>query len=281
MPFGPVFGAIYFGVVCSWLGLGLLGHPQAADRVAGASLVALGVSLALGLLRRRPWARWAGIVSAGLIGLVALRLVAVEGRVLDHVALFAAGVTALLLLIPATGRTESAGSAAGGRDLLQIGATLGLLGLLVAGWLGASPAHHDGDADHAALPASSRMQRIQWLDYEAGLELAGTDGRPMLATFVTDWCPYCSKMDRQTWKASSVIERVSGLVTVRVDADEREDLAARYRVNGLPSTLLLDGDGRIISRSDGYLTSRQLLSWIDKTVGRPDRGQAAAAVLER
>jgi thiol-disulfide isomerase/thioredoxin len=284
MPYGPVFGAMFFGVVCSWLGLGLLGHPQSADRIAGLSLIALGISLALGLLRRRPWARWAGVASALAIALVALRLVALEGRVLDHVALFAAGVTALLLLIPATGRYETASPAGGARDLLQFGVTTGLLGLLVAGWLGANDGPHDPDRDPQALPASARMQRVKWLGFEAGLELAGAEGRPMLATFVTDWCPYCSKMDRETWRSASVIERLSGLIAVKIDADEREDLSARYRVSGLPSTLILDGRGEIISRSDGFLTSRQLLSWIDKAVGPDDPdepGAAARAVLER
>lgn len=270
MPFGPIFGALFFGFVCGWFGLSLLVHPQNAGRLAGFSLLLLGASLALGLLQRRPWARWAGVAAALLLGLQALRMVVLEGRLLDHVVLYAAIATAVSLAFPATGHAPAprAVAPARRRDLLQLTTALGLLGLLGAGWWGAL-ADNPGDAHgHVDLPASAVRQRVQWHDFESGLELARAEGRPALVTFVTDWCPYCSKMEKNTWRAPEVIARMSDLIAVKVDADEQQALAMRYKVNGLPGNLLLDGDGKLIARSDGYLSARQLLSWIDRSVGR-------------
>jgi thioredoxin-related protein len=70
---------------------------------------------------------------------------------------------------------------------------------------------------------------------------------------------------------------MSSLVAVRVDAeDSRErdgfsgpELALRYGVRGFPANLLIDGEGRVLARADGYLSPGQLLSWIDRSVGRP------------
>ena len=80
---------------------------------------------------------------------------------------------------------------------------------------------------------------------------------------------------KKTWRASSVIARLDDLVTVRVNAEGQREvnghtgagLAARYGVRGYPAQLLLDSEGRVISRHDGYQTSGQLLSWIDRELG--------------
>jgi thiol:disulfide interchange protein len=282
MPFGPIFGALFFGFVCGWFGLSLLAHPQGAGRMAGISLLVLGASLALGLLRRRPWARWAGVAAAVLLGLLALRMVVLEGRLLDHVALYSAVATAVALAFPATGRAPAPREAgtAKRRDFLQLTTALGLLGLLGAGWWSASDVRPSASHAHAqsALPASSVSQRVRWHDFESGMELARTEGRPALVTFVTDWCPYCTKMEKGTWRAPEVVARMAGLVAVKVDADEEQALAMRYEVNGLPGNLLLDGDGKVIARRDGYLTASQLISWIDRSVGRTTEPASRAAL---
>ena len=62
MSFGSIFGALVFGLCCSLLGLRLLADPWVVSKLAGALVVPLGLSLSLGLLRRRVWARWAGAV---------------------------------------------------------------------------------------------------------------------------------------------------------------------------------------------------------------------------
>src|SRR5262245_66312358 len=103
MPFGLTFGALFFGVLCGAFGLRELARPEASDKLTGACLLALGLSLALGLLTRRPWARWAGAACALLLCGASLRLVAERGEVWDHVGLLAAAATAILLLVPRTG----------------------------------------------------------------------------------------------------------------------------------------------------------------------------------
>jgi thiol:disulfide interchange protein len=131
----------------------------------------------------------------------------------------------------------------------------------------------EGKARQVRLAAD----RLRWSDYVTGLERASVEGRAVLANFTASWCGYCKKMDRTTWKSPAVIDRLAGIVPVRVDVDETRprngqagaELAARYGVQGTPTLILLDPDGQVIDRASGYLDSRQLLEWLDRSLGRP------------
>jgi protein-disulfide isomerase-like protein with CxxC motif len=91
-------------------------------------------------------------------------------------------------------------------------------------------------------------------------------------------------MDQTTWKHPSVLERMDEVVPVRIDAEEQEprgdysgaELAARYQVNGFPTMLLLDVDGRVVARTGGYLVPRDLLSWIEDSFGEIGRANSRA-----
>jgi thiol:disulfide interchange protein len=152
---------------------------------------------------------------------------------------------------------------------------LGLIGLgVVRGPDGSPPATERA----GALPSSAIAKRVAWNGFGEGLLRARREGKPVLATFVTDWCPYCTKMARKTWRTSSVASRLDAVVPVRVDAEEARasggpsgsELAARYGVSGFPVQILLDGEGRVLARYDGYQTPRQLLGWLDDALGPPD-----------
>ncbi len=98
----------------------------------------------------------------------------------------------------------------------------------------------------------------------------------MLVTFVADWCGYCKKMARETWTHPSVVERANAFVPVEVDIDETREvngfsgagLAGRYRVSGTPTTMLVDGDGRVLAEAGGFLSPRQLLPWLEDALSR-------------
>ncbi len=123
----------------------------------------------------------------------------------------------------------------------------------------------------AALPAAAVIKRVQWQPYRAALERAREHGRPMLVTLEASWCPYCKKMDRNTWKAPDVARQLEDVITVRLDAEDGADgstVASRYEVRGFPPQLLLDGQGQLLSRADGYQTPRQFLAWLEQGMRR-------------
>jgi thioredoxin-like negative regulator of GroEL len=57
----------------------------------------------------------------------------------------------------------------------------------------------------------------------------------------------------------------AGYVPLLVDADRDTVLAARYQVSAIPTVLLLDAGGRVVRRSDGYLSRSGMLRFLAGT----------------
>jgi thiol-disulfide isomerase/thioredoxin len=293
MPFGAVYATLFFTVVAFWLaatGLSADGGPLAAARLC---LALVSLVLGLALILRRSWARWLGALVALALIVIHLWAVPLGEGVAAHLVLFGSVAAMILLAVPGTGDVKC--DLGNGKRLpaprlgrtLALVAGLGLAGAATGVWLGAlraAPAvslSTDGVPARAAIAGLS--DRVAWTSFGQGIEQARAGDRPILLTFIADWCGYCRKMDRTTWKDPQVVRRAADLVAVRVDAEDGlardgftgRDLAREYRVQGFPTLLLLDPDGHEIARTSGYHNAGDLLAWVDESLPRL-RGQSAA-----
>jgi thiol:disulfide interchange protein DsbD len=198
-------------------------------------------------------------------------------------------LAATLLLLPATGlppQGTAEGSVRPGAGRLPgYAAAAALAGLAAAAvWDRVAPPAEPLPVA-AALPASSLARSVKWSDFGTALERAGAEGKPILVTFVTSWCPYCTKM-RDVWRDGRVVERLADVLTVRVDAEDTRTikghsgaaLAQRYEISGFPVQVLLDASGRPLGRADGYQSADQLLGWLDSTLGASARSMPGPGV---
>ena len=281
MPFGAVFGALFFGALCVTQGVRLAVFPATQIKVAGGLLIALGVSMAVGLLMRRSWARWGGIVASLLIVLLAGRMVLARGgSLLDHLTVLAGLAVLLLLAIPATGdvrRGLEPGERRGGWLCTALGLVaagsvpaLGVVGLL---WFTPPAAHADkGDS----RPVWSPSRGIEWSHFGPGLERAKKESKPILIDFYAQWCGPCKTMDRTTFRDKRVVKLLHDVVAIRVDSEETvnrdgytgEQLAALYRVESYPTVALLDSEGMVIDVHRGYRGTPPFLAWLEDALGK-------------
>lgn len=271
MPFGSIFGALFFGGLCVLVAAGLLGHPTVSGKLAGVFLALLGGSLACGLLTRRAWARWGGLLCSALVFGLALPRLSELATVADHLVLLSALATAVLLALPATGRAGAEPPRRRGPGVAGAIAVTSFLGLLVVGLIARGPGAPPAGAQ-GALPASTLGTRVQWRDLSSGLQSARESGKPVLATFVTSWCPYCNKMRKETWRSAAVVERLASTIPVRVDIENAgqhgPELADRFGIRGYPVQILFAPDGEVLARADGYQTPSQLVQWLDSSLDR-------------
>ena len=92
------------------------------------------------------------------------------------------------------------------------------------------------------------------LPLDEARRIAGEEGkRLVLIDVYTTWCAPCKQLDETTWKDAEVRAWLAETaVSLKVDAEEDEALAERFRVNAYPTLLLLKPDGTEIDRLVGY-----------------------------
>ena len=115
----------------------------------------------------------------------------------------------------------------------------------------------------AVAPASA----VAWRgDLTAALAEARKAHKGVLIDFSASWCPPCIAMKHEVWPDAEVARAINaGYVPVAVDADNSKGLTERYNVDNLPTVLLLDADGRVLKRNEGYLPASGVLRFLAET----------------
>lgn len=100
-------------------------------------------------------------------------------------------------------------------------------------------------------------------DESAALADARANGKPVLLDFTAEWCAACHELDKETWSDAAVVRELAGFVTLKLDMTKRNEetsaLGERWKVSGLPTVIVLDGDGNEVERFFGFRTPEQVL----------------------
>ena len=119
----------------------------------------------------------------------------------------------------------------------------------------------------ALLAITTRADDPAWqTDYKKALAQAKAENKAVLLDFTgSDWCGFCIKMVKETLSKKEFAEYAArNLVLVEVDfpnakpqTDEvkkqNEELQKKFEVQGYPTFVLLNKNGREIGRQRGYL----------------------------
>ncbi len=97
---------------------------------------------------------------------------------------------------------------------------------------------------------------------QAGLTKPGKAKRPILACFCADWHHGCDEMREILDKMKS---RFGEKLQVRmIDPADDPDLAKQFRINNLPTFIVFDARGKLVLRSEGAMTEKELLAAIGR-----------------
>jgi len=117
------------------------------------------------------------------------------------------------------------------------------------------PGGETSPSSHSEEISSSPSLPFVPLSFDEALARARAEQKLVLVDVYTDWCGWCTKMDRDVFADTRVKTALLGFVPIRVNADKGggRAVAARYRVYGLPTFLVVDADGTVVRRFEGYL----------------------------
>ena len=105
------------------------------------------------------------------------------------------------------------------------------------------------------LPAGTvAAETITWHAYGKGMDLGKDQNKKVLINFYADWCGYCRKMDKETYRDRAVVDYMKDhFIAIKVNSDREGDTASKYRVQGLPSTWFITESGEKISNLPGFV----------------------------
>ena len=149
-------------------------------------------------------------------------------------------------------------------------AALLIVAVALVGLLGACNRRSSGTADFEAKPSAGGGKAVSdgvafaSLSYDDALSKAYAEQKIVMVDLYTDWCGWCKKMDRETFADPRVGRATRGMVPIRVNAEKGgEEVARKFRVDGYPVVLFLDGKGREVQRIRGYVDADELLKIVE------------------
>lgn len=117
--------------------------------------------------------------------------------------------------------------------------------------------------DEKVMAKSAVLQEATWLTSLAEAKAEAAKRKvPILADFAgSDWCGWCIKLDEEVFSTPAFKKYASeNLVLLLVDFPRKKsqtdeikkqngDLADRFKIEGFPTVLLLDAEGKLLART--------------------------------
>jgi thioredoxin-related protein len=109
---------------------------------------------------------------------------------------------------------------------------------------------------------------IKWHSYEEGKVLARIEEKKVFLHFYADWCAFCAKMNKETFRDATVVSYLkNNFISVRVDIDKERPTTEKYDVRGVPANWFLTETGQPIINIPGYIAPDALLSLLKEVNG--------------
>jgi thiol:disulfide interchange protein DsbD len=113
------------------------------------------------------------------------------------------------------------------------------------------------------VPRAQAMP-VQFEPFDAAqLGNAAAERKPVLVDFAADWCIPCREMDHSTFVDPAVVKEAQRFVRMRADLTAQDEknaaLMAKFKIQGVPTTVLIDSSGKIRNQKVGYIGAKEML----------------------
>ncbi len=120
----------------------------------------------------------------------------------------------------------------------------------------------------AAPPDNSDGFWSAWSD--PTFQRAADQGKFVIVSLQSWWCPWCHAMNRDTWADPDVrAALMDHFIPVYVDQDNRPDISQRYENWGWPATIIIGPDGTEIVKLRGFYSPKFFIPVLAETVKDP------------
>jgi thiol-disulfide isomerase/thioredoxin/YHS domain-containing protein len=106
---------------------------------------------------------------------------------------------------------------------------------------------------------------------------------PLLLHFHASWCGPCRQMESQVLSSAELKRRLGDkIIGVKIDIDAHPELGRRFRVNALPSDVIVSPEGKTLHQTEGFQAKDAYLANVSRFESRiaakPVKPEAPAVV---
>ncbi len=107
-------------------------------------------------------------------------------------------------------------------------------------------------------------KEVEWLSYQEGFKKAKKEKKLILMDIYAQWCHWCNVMENTTYRDKNVIDIIEKYyVPVRVDAEKEVEINKKYNQGGLPTTVILSPDRKILFGVGRYISPESMVKLLN------------------
>ena len=106
---------------------------------------------------------------------------------------------------------------------------------------------------------------VKWYSFDEGMALGQSQGKKIFMHFWAEWCRYCYKMEKKTFRNSAVIAYLKdNFISIKVNYDTEKRLVSMFKVRGLPDNWFFSKDRKDIKHQPGFIPPKKFLVMLKK-----------------
>lgn len=125
-----------------------------------------------------------------------------------------------------------------------------------------------GMAVLAAMLAAPLTAEITWHESLDEAKSVSAE-KPVVLYFTGEACVWCRRLESSTFPSEEVLAVAEKFLFVKLDVADAEELAARYRVRGVPYLVVLDAKGKVLARQAGYSPAAPFAKFLEESLTNP------------
>jgi thioredoxin-related protein len=119
-------------------------------------------------------------------------------------------------------------------------------------------------------------EKINWANVTEGFQQSKREGKKVLISVYTDWCPYCKQMESDVYSNAKVIEYINkNFVAIKLNGESKDEavfegkkyeeleIAGGLGVTSYPTTIFFDQKGQALAKIPGYIDKNTFMLMLE------------------